>query len=552
MRPFRRILLSVVLPLLLLAACARGTEHGQAGVLALSMPAGPLTLDPQRDVSGAAATVTMNLFAGLMRVDPATGAATPDLVATLPDISPDGLTYTFTLRQNLVWVNPQGEPVAPLTASDVVATFRRLCDNSTDPSLVRPFYIIKKCGDANQAVGTADLEAIAVRAVDERVVEFTLTEPAAYFALLLTHWAARPLPSQWVIQGAGWANPAHIVTSGPFRLDAFDPARGLRLLRNAHFHTADTVTLSEVNIAFASDPTAPLAAYVRNMLDIAPVPPHLVAAVRADPALKGQLREWSGLCTTYLGFTTVKAPLDSREVRLALSQAVDRAALAALMPGTTTPARFLTPPGIFGAPDGERAGVGTDTARARDLLARAGYPGGVGLPPLTLAYPDGDEHRAIAETVQGAWQETLGLAVTLVPLPQATAADALRSTVPLPQMPHVWLHRHCGSFPDAFAWLAPTFSVSKSPNIARRVATTYEALLDEAAREPNAERRRERYARAEQELVYEEAVYAPLLHEASYVVVKPWLTGEARPFGGSEYRDWRVEMAAKEAARASE
>jgi oligopeptide transport system substrate-binding protein len=537
----------------LVSGCLRqNSEPPLPQVLELSLTQNSIQLDPQRDSSGAAASITTNLFAGLMRVDPETGAAIPDLAAAPPDISADGLTYTFNLHPNLFWVGPEKTPVASLTTADVVFAIRRLCDNTTQPELAQPFSIIKNCGEANRADGTADLEAIGVRAIDAHIVEFTLIKPASYFPLLLTHWAARPLPRQWVIQGGQWSDPDQIVTSGPFLLDLFDPQRGVRLLRNSHFYAASSISLAEINLTFASEPNAPLAAFLHNLLDIAPVPAEFVAQVTRDPALKDQLQQQAGLCSKYLGFTTVKPPLDSREVRLALSQAVDRAGLvASLFPGQALPARFLTPPGIFGAPTSANVGVETDVTAARDLLARAGYPNGAGLPVLTLAYTTEGNNAQLAAALHLMWQESLGVTIRLLPLPPAVAPEALQNTVPLPQMPHIWLQHHCGAFPETLAWLSPTFGVNDSTNYARRVPTTFEELLLQAADAQDIEKRRELYAQAEQVLAVEEVVYSPLFHPVNYLMVKPWLTVNIYPFGGFEFRNWELNMAAKQAARAT-
>lgn len=530
----------------------RGGSPNELGptVLDISLPLSTPVLDPQRDVGGASATITVQLFAGLMRLDPATGEALPDLAAEPPAVSADGLTYTFTLRQEAIWVDQSGQPVAPLTAQDVVFAIRRLCDNQTDSRLARLFYVIKNCQAANTTKGTADLESIAVRTVDERTVEFTLTEPASSFPALLTHWAARPLPESLLARGDVWTDPRQLWTSGPYLLAELRPDASATLVKNPVFHAANSVTIDRVTIAFILDPANALTAYVRQALDMAPVPLGVVERVRADPAFKNQLSQQSDLCTDYLGFTTVKAPLNSREVRLALSQALDRPTLVAeIYAGGAIPARHLSPPGTLGAPPADRVGVQSNAAGARDLLARAGYPGGVGFPAITLALAEGERNRQLGAAIQQMWSATLGIQVQVEAYPEQAFLDVLKSTTPLPRVPHAWLLSHCTDFPDAHDFLATTFHVKTSPNYARRVATEFEALLDQAAMTNDWAARRRLYAEAEESLAVAEAAYAPLVHHVSYLVVKPWLTRGALLFDGFGLRSWTIDMEAKLEAR---
>ncbi|MCZ7568630.1 MAG: peptide ABC transporter substrate-binding protein [Ardenticatenaceae bacterium] len=525
---------------------ARQPQEGAPAVLDVSIPVSTLVLDPQRDLTGASATITEQLFAGLMRLDPASGDALPDLAVEPPAVSTDRLTYTFTLRQGAIWVDQSGKPVAPLSAEDVVFTIRRVCDNHTDRRLAHLFYIIKNCEDANTTQGTADLESIAVRAVDDRTVEFALTEPDASFPALLTHWAARPLPRSLLSRSTDWARPGQLWTSGPYLLTDLQSGVSATLVKNPLFYAANSIAISRATVRFIPDPANALTAYARDELDTAPVPLGMVDRVRNDPLFKDQLRQRFDLCTDYLGFTTVKAPLNSREVRLALSEAIDRAALVkTIYAGGAIPAHHLSPPGALAAPPADQPGVQSDAAGARALLTRAGYPGGAGYPPIQLAVAQGERDRQLAAAIQQMWSTTLGIAVHVEEYPEPAFRDILKNTTPLPRAPHVWLLHRCADFPDTHDFLESTFHVGTSPNSARRVATTFEELLDRAAATSDLGTRRGLYVEAEQTLAVTEAAYAPLVHQVSYLVVKPWLTRDTLPFGGLHIRDWTINMRAK-------
>lgn len=546
-------LLLIGLSLVAMRCTGAAPVEVEPAVLDVSVPISTPVLDPQLDVTGASATITEQLFSGLMRLDPKSGEVLPDLAAEPPAVSRDGLTYTFLLRQAAVWVDPSGKPVASLTAEDVVFTIRRLCDNQTDRRLAQLFYNIKNCEAASTTQGTADLEAIAARAIDERTVEFSLIEPDASFPALLTHWAARPLPRSRVTEGDTWTEPQRLWTSGPYLLADLQPGVGATLVKNPLFHAANTIEISRAAMRFMPDPANALTAYVQGQLDTAPVPLATIGRVRGDPAFKDQLRQRAEPCTDYLGFTTVKAPLNSREVRLALSQAIDRSTLVAtIYAGGAIPARHLSPPGALAAPPADQFGVQGDPAAARGQLARAGYPGGAGFPPITLAIAAGDRNRQLAEVIGQMWSAVLNVEVQVQEYAEPAFQDILKSTTPLPRVPHVWLAGYCADFPDAHDFLRSTFHVTRSPNYARRVATTFEELLDQAAATSDLAARRALYGQAEEALAVTEAAYAPLVHHASYLVTRPWLTRDTLPVGGLHIREWRVDMRAKlEAHRAS-
>src|SRR5690606_41980260 len=127
----------------------------------------------------------------------------------------------------------------------------------------------------------------------------------------------------------------------------------------------------------------------------------LVDPNEADRLFQEQHSQQSGLSTDHRGFTTAKAPVNNAPVRLALSQAINRAALVGtIYGGAATPAHHLSPPGAFAAPEASRTGVQSDANGARDRLARAGYPGGAGFPAITLMVADGQRNRELAAAIQ--------------------------------------------------------------------------------------------------------------------------------------------------------
>ncbi|MDQ7029039.1 MAG: peptide ABC transporter substrate-binding protein [Ardenticatenia bacterium] len=547
---FRGAWALLLLLLLLLTAQCRWWPRREPppAVLDVHQATLPRMLDPTRAQSIAEMNVTRQLFAGLTRLSADGRDILPDL-ATEWKASGDRRIYTFYLRQEAVWVDRQGQAVGPITADDVVWTFRRLCDPTTGAASAPLFYIIEGCEDAHKATGIPDLEGIDVRAVDDFTVEFTLVEPATYFPALLTALAARPLPRALIdAAGDAWAKPDALWTSGPYMVREWSAKRAL-LVQNPLFFAADEVTVAQVRLHALPEEDA-LARYDRNQLDMVLLSPATTAQFRYDQARQPELRAFAEPCSTYAGFVTVNPPLDFRLVRLALSEAIDRDRLVSeVLGGNALPARHLTPPGTFGAPPADQIGVEWNPEHAQDVLARAGYPGGQGFPPLTLRYPQNVLFEAVARFLARVWEETLGIEVRLDGRPAETYAQTLERTLPLEEAPHIWLETTCNPSPDAHHWLSPAFHCEESPNRARRLCNAFDALLEQAAVEPDPAKRRELYAQAEDALAVSEVAYAPLYVTTQTALVKPWLQPAVARADFWELRDWSMDMFAKVAAQ---
>lgn len=518
--------------------------------LDIPLPASPLTFDPMQSNDITSRQTALLLFGRLTRLSPDGREVVPELAAEWK-VSGDGRIYTFYLRQGLAWVDRKGQAIAPLTAEDVVWTFRRLCNPTTGVAEAPFFYVVEGCREAHTAEGTPDLEGIEVRAVDETTVEFTLNEPAAFFPALLTMLAATPLPRQVVEAGANevWTTPDTLMTSGPYTLQTRERDR-LVLEKNPAFPVADGGNIARVVAHVVPDDVQAVEEYDRNALDLVRLPPAFTAPFAQDKARRSEVRLLSASCSVFAGFVTVKPPLNYQLVRLALSEAVDRASLTeVVLGGNGFPARHLTPPGIFGAPPLDQGGVVSDPEHARELLARAGYPGGQGFPPITLVSPQEPTLSAVARHLAQTWEESLGIEVRLQAFDPETYTQELDRTRPLEEAPHVWLYRYCTPSPDAYHWLYNTFHCEGSPNWARRVCDTFDTLLEQAAAERDAANRRELYAQAEETLAVDEAAYVPLYHEARAMLVKPWLQFPEQRTDGWNMSTWSLDMRAKQAAQ---
>ncbi len=565
----------VLLCLCLLVAC-RGSDAPDESEAAAVQPLkpmvldynfgdAPLTLDPAFASNPTSQRLVAQLFEGLTTFDPASAEPRPAL-ATAWDISGDGLTYTFRMRQDAFWVNRDGEPQRPVTAEDVAFAIKRVCHPDTNAPMKAILFILKGCEEVNLTEGIPDIDSVGVRAVESYTVEFTLDEPAAYLPAILGIPIAWPVPSDEVEQfGEAWSTPEHLLTDGPYLPTSLVPGGSLVLDKNPSYYDAASVAIVRVQGRSLAAADA-LDLYRAGGLDSVDVPTEQIARTLADPTLATQRARVPESCSLGYGFTTIKPPLDNPRVRRALSYAIDREWLADnVFARGQLPSYHFLPPSVFGTPPRGTVGIVSDAARAQRLMAEAGYPNGQGFPSITLLYPSGEEQARLAAAVSEMWRVTLNLTVELREEPRDLYLRTIKSTTPLEEVPHVWVLGWCGHYPDAHDWLYALFHVEQAGvvgqarpetdervtvqlgmNHVRRAPGDLDELLEQAARNPDPDQRRELYAQVEQLLTVDEAIYAPIFYESTTVLTQPWLSRTFFAPTPLSFKGWQIDMAAKE------
>src|SRR5690606_13458596 len=149
--------------------------------------------------------VLKDLYEGLVAQD-AKGEAIPGAASSW-EVSKDGLTYTFHMRENAKWSN--GDPV---TAGDFEFSFRRLMDPKTAAGYASVFYAIKNAEQI--ATGKMPVDQLGVKALDNKTLQITLKDPAPYFTQLLTHNTAYPVNPKAVKEyGSKFTQPGKMISN---------------------------------------------------------------------------------------------------------------------------------------------------------------------------------------------------------------------------------------------------------------------------------------------------------------------------------------------------
>ena len=369
----------------------------------------PETLDPGKATGVPEATYLGEMFEGLTSLDK-DGQPVP-AAAEKWDVSEDGLTYTFHLRDSK-WSN--GDPV---TAQDFEFAWKRVLSPELASEYAYMLYPVKGGEEYNKKGGSAD--AVGVKALDDKTLEVKLARPTAYFLQLCAHQSAFPVNKKVVEGDKDWSTKTEeLIGNGPFKIESWEHNSKLTVVKNDNYWDKDNVKVTKIEMPLIDNMSTAVSMFDNGDLDLVLAPP----AADVD-RLKGEgkLQLDKNIGTYYYEFNTKMAPFDNPKVRKAFALAVDRQAIIDnVMHGQGKPAYGWVPYGFTNPATGkdfaEESGqlFKEDVAEAKKLLAEAGYPDGQGLPPITLLYNTNENHKAVAEAVQEMWKKNLGVDVELV------------------------------------------------------------------------------------------------------------------------------------------
>jgi len=478
------------------------------------------SLDPQMATTTSEAAILREVFEGMYTDGP---DGSPMLgVALSAQTSPDGLVWTFHMRPES-WSDGQ-----PVTANDFVYAYRRMLNPKTGSSYAYLLYVLKNAQAVNS--GQMPLEALGARALDDHTLQLTLEHPASYLPQLLKHQAFFPIPAHSVeALKDHWIDPGKMVSNGAYTFREWRLGDYVRIEKNPLYRNADQVCFDRVDFVPTNDPISAERRVLRGELDINnTIQSNRVPKLRANPASAGFVHTYPYLITSYLIFNTrdVK-PLQDRRVRQAISMAIDRRFITdKLMRAGQLPSTSYVPPGIAGylpkgAPHPQPAWADWTLERrqaaARVLLARAGY-GPDKLLKLELKTTNNGGSLVAAQSIQ-ADLKTIGVDVTFRQEDGAVVFESfnLRDF-------QLGATGWVADYNDPMTFLNLMKSDTGQQNYGDYKRPAYDALLKAADNEPDASKRADDMASAEQ-MILDDAIIAPLDTGVSLNLVSPALTG---------------------------
>jgi len=398
------------------------------------------TLDPVQIGDVASHHVAHQIYELLVDLDQETLEIVPEL-AKRWEISPDGLTYTFHLRDSIYFHSspcfPQSIP-KKVTAKDVKYSFERVCNPNTQ---TKGFSIFKdKVIGANEyfeAMLSAKRnlrddvldEVNGFMARNDTTFIIKLKKPFAPFLKTLTSAFCYIVPREAVIY-YGTNFRMHPIGTGPFMFSEFKEGQYLKLTRNPAYWQYDKAGnrlpfLDEIKVSFIRDLSTQLMEFSKGKLsECYRIPEELRPNwVSENNLLTEQykddfiLQTVPALSVQYYGFNTKLEPFQKKSVREAFSYAIDRRKIAkyVLKGGVASPAHFgIVPPSMPEYNAAATQGYQFNPKKARKLLADAGYPNGKGFPNITLQLNSGGgRNEQVAEAVQAMLKENLNIEMGL-------------------------------------------------------------------------------------------------------------------------------------------
>ncbi|ART77235.1 oligopeptide ABC transporter substrate-binding protein [Sutcliffiella horikoshii] len=377
-------------------------------VLRLNNGSEPTSLDPPIGFDSYSWNALNNLMEGLTRLNDE--HLPQEATAEKWDVSEDGKTYTFYIRDNAKWSN--GDDV---TAGDFEFAWKRLLNPETASPAAFLGYFIEGGEAYNNGEGSVD--DVQVKALDEKTLEVTLVAPQTYFLSVITNPAFFPINEKVATENPEWfAEADSFVGNGPFNLAEWEHESHFVMAKNDQYWDADTVKLDKVHWAIVNDTNTEYQMYQAGDLDTSGVPADASEALFAEG--KVNIGEQAG--TYFFRFGVDKEPFQNANIRKAFAMAVNQQDIVDYVTKRGEEAAtgfvssgFTDPSGKdFRETNGDLVTFNAEEAKAllEKGMEEEGYET---LPEVTFTYNTSDEHKRIAETMQQMFKDNLGVDVKL-------------------------------------------------------------------------------------------------------------------------------------------
>ncbi|MEZ0325987.1 MAG: ABC transporter substrate-binding protein [Fimbriimonas sp.] len=409
--------LGLILCICFLAGCKGGFSSQTAAtkkknVLRLATP--QITkIDPATISDIPMMELMQNVFEGLVIIDE-NNQIQPNLAESWT-LSKDGRTYTFKIRKGVKFHNGR-----EMTAHDVKYSIERET-NPALPSQTAPLTYQYVVGAAAKMSRKAS-EISGLKVIDDYTISITIDEPRPYFLTNLTGGVVAkevaPYDKEiWSVAG--------MVGTGAFKASRFEADQLLELVPNPEYWNG-APKLDGIRVVQIKESITRVNKFKKDELDLIQIEKGDAEALRKDPLYRDQIVVYGRTGLSFLGFNLKLPPFTDKRVRQAFSCAIDRERLCTeMLAGNNKPAYSIVPPETGSHRSGSMGYV-FDPARARKLLAAAGFPGGAGFPQVTLNF-DGtsSDSATISDAIVTDLRVNLGIKATTKQLPFQTFIDQI-------------------------------------------------------------------------------------------------------------------------------
>lgn len=489
------------------APAATPTKSSEPKVFRISIPSEPSTADPGIAEDSTSNMMITSLFSGLTRVTEDNKPSKE--IAEDYSVSPDGLTYTFKLRDSK-WSN--GDPV---TAHDFEFAWKRALDPKTASNYAYQLYYIKGGEAFNTGKGKA--EDVGVKALDDKTLEVKLENPTPFFLELTAFMTYMPVNKKVVEANPKWAMEASThIGNGPYKLSEWAHKSKIVFEKNDQYWDKDNVKTDKIDVAMIEDENTSLSMFENGELDWAGAPYNSIP-LDAMPALKeaGTIQIKPIATSYWYKFNTEQAPFTNAKIRKAFAYAINRQAIVDnVLMGGQLPAMGLLPPSMAVKPDGYFKD--NDVETAKQLLAEGMKELGItSLPPITISHNTSEAHKKIAEAIQDQWKKGLGVDAKIENQEMKVYLETLHEgKFQIGRLG--WI----ADFNDPINYMEVYRDKDGGNNDTRWENPKYKELITQAAKELDPEKRKQLFAEAEQ-IIMDEMPFAPI-----YYYTRSWVPGE--------------------------
>lgn len=520
----KRLIQCVVAALLVAAlpafrAVGQDESDGLPSELVVAMSKSDIQLNPMLAFTATEAQLFTALYEGLVTYNPFTLEPVPG-VAKSWEISPDGKTYVFHLREDARYWDGQ-----PVTANDFRDSWLKLLN----PKEKAPYSFlldIVKGAKAYRLGEDKNPASVGIKVLDPHTLEVDLTEPATDFLKILCHYAFVPIPKPF-LSVKDWSAQPTVPGNGPFYILKHN-ADEIILEKNQLYWDADHVKLSSIKILLTNDAEKVTTLFNEGKIQWAAGNADWNKVKNTKSIVVNPL-----FATSYFYFNCRQTPWSNAEVRRALALLLPwdriRVPNQLYIPATTLVPRIGTYPDVTGI-------TKQDIPAAMALLAQAGFVGGKGLPTVTIAVPEGGESQRVAEVMAKAWRSEIGLEVDIKTYSYNAYYDAVQSA-PFTLATTTWI----GDFADPLTFLQMWTSDSNL-NGADYRNPAYDRLIKESIGQPESERYKT-MADAETMLLSQAPVlpidHTPAVNLINLSTIDGWYPNplDIHPF---KYMEWRA------------
>jgi oligopeptide transport system substrate-binding protein len=377
-----------------------GTGPEQGGTLSIAFNSDIQHLDPALAYDSVSQPAVHLIFDSLLNYDTGTKLV-PALADGMPTVSADGKAYTFKLHAGVQFVKADGSVLREMTADDVAYSINRVLDPNLkpSPSPVESAFFGSIVGATDVIAGTTET-ASGIKVIDALTVEFDLVNADRTFLNVMATTFASIVPKEFAADDTAAFDAAPVGT-GPFLLKNYTKGQSAQFVRNPHYWQVGQPYLDAIDFRLSVDGDAALLQVEAGQLDVLgdPIPSGSFTQVTTDPRYKDQIYHHTLVEVWFLWMDTQQpgnGPLTNVKVRQAIAHAIDKDHIVQIIHGTGTKAGCIFPPDLAGY-DPACDPYDYDPAKAKQMLAEAGYPNGF----ATTLYADTtDPDPVVAEAIQ--------------------------------------------------------------------------------------------------------------------------------------------------------